>query len=155
MKAVGKVFAMGFLALLFGVGCISRKATLVGFDTGEVLKAKFTDSMSTTGRITVTMPDGEILKGKYSGVRGQETLSFGSAFGSGTVTTPTGTAFGSASGTATGYSVGGQGKAYGLLASTKPGSKLMMEIFAVYGVLGGHGWGEARTNDGRVYKLQF
>jgi hypothetical protein len=30
-----------------------------------------------------------------------------------------------------------------------------MEIIVIYGVLDGHGFGEARTNDGRSIKVQF
>ena len=51
--------------------------------------------------------------------------------------------------------IGGTGRAYALISSTKPGSKLMMEVIVTYGVLGGHGWGEARANDGRTYKVTF
>ena len=143
------------LMLIVLTAC-TRTATLVNFETGEVLKATFTDGPGTNGNVEIVMPDGEVLQGQYTGMRGNESISFtnatASAYGydsSGSSATALGT------GAAQSYSVGGQGKAYGLLTSTKPGSKLVMEIIAVYGVLSGHGHGEARTNDGRKYKLQF
>lgn len=131
-------------------GC-ARNATLVNFETGEQLEAVFTDSNATGGEMTVTMPDGEILKGRYTGIREGENLTFSTATASAynANSSATGGSFGQA------YSTGGKGRAYGLLTSTKPGSTLVMEIVAVYNVLDGHGHGEARTNDGRHYKLQF
>jgi hypothetical protein len=143
------------LVSAFFSGCITRHGTMVNFESGETLKVKFTDSMATDGSVEVTMPDGEILKGRYSGIRGTDEISFGSAFANASVTGPGGTAFGTASGFGSQRTVGGEGKAYALLTSAKPGSKLMMEIVAIYGVLDGHGYGEARTNDGRSFKIQF
>jgi len=144
-----------FTLALFATGCITRTATLVEFETGEVIYGKFTDSAATGGKIEITMPNGEVLKGRYSAVRGTDEISFSSAvvnvntFGGGATYSGTGSAIGSQ------RTVGGQGRAYGLLTSTQPGSKLVMEIIAIYGVLDGHGFGEARTNDGRAYKVQF
>ena len=155
MRTMKKLLLLAGSALLF-TGCtMTREATFANFETGEVLTGVFKDSPATDGTCEITMPDGEVLKGKYSGVREHDTLSFGSAFATATATGPAGTAFGSASAFGSSRSVGGKGRAYALLTSTKPGSKLMMEVIAVYSVLGGHGWGEARTNDGRAYKVQF
>ena len=49
--------------------------------------------------------------------------------------------------------VGGQGKAHAILYSTKPNSKLTLEIIVIYNVVGGGGYGDAKTNDGRTYKV--
>jgi hypothetical protein len=175
-----------YLALglvLLQAGCITRRAQLANFESGEVIHAKFTDTPLTNGKITVTMPDGEVLKGDYSAIREQDSVTFSSAFVTGSAdgnarTTYSGqtegrvgrvpfstessgqidtTAHVDSSAYATGQSrtIGGTGRAYAIISSTKPGSKLMMEIIASYGVLSGHGWGEARTNDGRKYRVTF
>ena len=81
--------------------------------SGEVLHGTFTDSGATGGSVNVTMPDGEVLAGRYSAIRETDAFTF-------TV-----------------------------------GSDTAMDILAVYGVLDGHGFGEARTNDGRTYRVQF
>lgn len=138
------------LAILL-TGCVTRKVQLSNFETGEVLIGKFTDSPGTNGKARVTMPDGEVLEGTYSAIRGSESVAFGSAFS----TVSNGAQIGTALTYGSSYSTGGSGKAYAILKSTKPGSRLMMEIIASYGVLSGHGFGEARTNDGRAYKITF
>lgn len=145
--------ALAFLVL--ASGC-TRTMTLVDMESGQTLKAEFTDTPGTNGTITVTMPDGEVLKGNYTGVREDERFGFTSATATASAHSSTGeTAHVQGSGFSHGYSVGGQGKAYGLLTSTRPGSSLVMEILATYGVLSGHGYGKARTNDGRFYRVQF
>ena len=50
-------------------------------------------------------------------------------------------------------SSGGVAYAYALLHSNT--GKLMMEIIVQYSQWNGHGFGEARTNDGRRFKVQF
>ncbi len=132
-------------AALFLSGCAAtRQLTLVDFQTGQTLQGEFNESART---ISVTMPDGEILSGKYSAVTnsspvyetsvgvGAGSHSHGGVFG-------TGVAFG-----------GGAGKGYGLLKSGTSG--LMMEVVVSYSEWTGHGYGEATTNDGRQYKVQF
>ncbi|HEY3932481.1 MAG TPA: hypothetical protein VGM58_08940, partial [Verrucomicrobiae bacterium] len=84
--------------------------------------------------ISATMPDGEVLKGTYSAIDNSSiSTSFGSAtaFGGGT----SATAFGSG----TSYNVGGRGTVYAILKSTKPGSKLMLEIYANFSPMTTHG----------------
>lgn len=175
------IFSIGLC--LSQSGCLIRRAQLANFETGEILRATFTDSPLTNGGITVTMADGEVLKGRYSAIRGQDSVTFGSAFVTGSADTAAHTRYSgqmtervgvvpfrgesqgqidttahtdvSASVTGQSRTIGGTGQAYALISSTKPGSKLMMEVLATYGVLSGHGWGEARTNDGRKYKLTF
>jgi hypothetical protein len=168
---------------LLQTGCLIRRAQVANFESGEVLRGRFTDSPFTNGKITITMADGEVLKGRYSAIRGQDSVTFSSAFVTGTAdgrsrTTYAGQTDGrvgrvpfstesngqidttthvDSSAYATGQSrtIGGTGRAYALISSTKPGSKLMMEVIVSYGVLSGHGWGEARTNDGRKYRVTF
>ena len=48
-----------------------------------------------------------------------------------------------------------QKQVHALLKSTTPDSALEIEIIGVYRELDGHGFGKARTNDGRYYELQF
>ena len=180
-RNVFHIVALGLI--LLQTGCITRRAQLANFESGEVIRAKFTDSPFTNGKITVTMPDGEILKGEYSAIRAQDSMTFSSAFVTASAdaksrTTYSGqtdgrvgnipfsteskgqidtTAHVDSSAHVSGQSrtVGGTGRAYALIPSTKPGSKLMMEVIVTYGVLSGHGWGEARTNDGRKYRVTF
>lgn len=135
------------LVLIF-VGC-SHKITLTDFEKGEVVEGYYTDYVKT---VEVKMPNGEILKGKYSNVT-NSSFSFGNSFTTGTAIAGTTTAFGSASTFGNSYSVGGAGKAYALLKSEN--SKLMMELLVDYNVWDGSGFGEARTNDGRRFKVQF
>src|SRR5437867_9288868 len=69
--------------ILLQTGCVTRRAHLANFESGEVIRAKFTDTPFTNGKITVAMPDGEVLKGEYSAIRGQDSITFSSAFVSG------------------------------------------------------------------------
>jgi hypothetical protein len=127
--------------------CSCRHFDATDFKNGDTVHI-VTHSLSHT--MWAHMPDGEVLEGKFATVDGGSVgFSFGSAtaYGGG----QTATAFGSG----TSYSVGGRGEAYALLKSTKPGSHLMMELIATYNPMSAHGWGEARTNDGRSYKVIF
>ena len=144
MKAL-KCLVLVFAAALFS-GC-AHTLTFTSFETGEVLKGRAT-AVSRT--IRVAMTDGEIVEGKYSAV---DSSSVGFSFGSATAFSgaATATAFGSG----TSYMLGGPGSAFALLKGTKPGSKLMMEMMVSYSAMTGHGFGEARTNDGRKYRVQF
>jgi hypothetical protein len=134
------------LILCAALLCGCHTITLTNFDTGETIIA-----VSHPFRlISATMPDGEVLKGTYSAIDNSSiSTSFGSAtaFGGGT----SATAFGSG----TSYNVGGRGTVYALLKSTKPGSKLMLEIYANFSPMTTHGFGQARTNDGRTYRVTF
>jgi hypothetical protein len=142
-KSTNILFAVLVLIL---TGCV-MKATLVDITNGVKLNAKFTDSNSTGGKCEVLMPDGELLTGRYSGIRGTDEVSFSNAIGN--------NSNGSYSLAGSTRTRGGQGKAYAILTSTKPGSTLVMEIIAIYNVLEGGGVGDAKTNDGRVYKVIF
>ena len=137
------VFLCIIAGLLFA-GCGARQLTLVDFQTGQTIAGELNESARS---IRVTMPNGEILTGKYSAVSnsspvyetgvgvGASSHSHGAIFG-------TGVTFG-----------GGASKGYGLLRSNT--SNLMMEIVVSYSEWTGHGYGEATTNDGRKYKVQF
>lgn len=111
------------------------------------LKATFIQDGTGSGPITVTMPDGEILKGRYSVNVGGST-SFGSiyasAYGSG--------GFATGSGFSTGYSIpnGSPGSAdlYG-----PRGSSMQCEFYN--NNLSGHGNGGCRTAAGAIYRLQY
>ncbi len=141
MKKIILLLAVTFLL------CGCNTLTLTNFDTGETLKGT---AHRMSRNIWVTMPDGEVLKGKFAAVSNSSmAVGFGSAtaFGGGT----SATAFGNS----TSYAVGGSGAVYALLKSTKPGSKLMMEITANFNPMNSHGFGQARTNDGRTYRIMF
>ena len=141
---------------------LTKYATLLDIETAEKITAKFTDSNQTGGSVEVVMPDGEVLSGTYTGIRGVDIVSFSNSTGfqntTGSVVSnnglnATGTVSSNYSEAGSTRTVGGQGKAYALLSSTKSGSRLVMEIIAIYNVVGGGGFGDARTNDGRVYRV--
>jgi len=117
------------------IGC-AHSLTLTNFATGETLNGEFNAG---TRDIYVTLKSGEVLSGKYSAAS-NASVSFGTVFAGG----------GAATGTA--ITSGGASQAYAILKS--PSSSLMMEVIVTYGT-NNNGFGEARTNDGRVYKVQF
>ncbi len=130
-----------FLALCFSIsGCV-HKLDIVNFQTGQVLEGNYNEL---NRMVTVIMPDGEVLTGKYSAVNN-------ASFSFGTASAFSGTAM--ATGLGYGISSGGQGQAYALLKSAS--SSLLMEMVVSYSEWTGHGFGEARTNDGRIFKVQF
>lgn len=138
-----KFFLRFFLIILIGlflIGC-AHKITFTNFQSGEILNGEYNTADNS---IKVIMPNGEILNGKYTAVS-NSAMAFGNSFSSVGGTPVTG--FG------TGIAVGGNSKAYAILSSQK--SPLMMELLVSYSEWDGHGFGEARTNDGRNYKVQF
>jgi hypothetical protein len=140
-----KTFLLPLALCLLLCGC--RTVTLTSFDTGEQVRVR---AHSIGHKIWAHMPDGEVLEGHFASVTsGSVGFSFGSAtaYGGG----QTATAFGNG----TSYNIGGSGEVYALLKSTKPGSQLMLEMIATFSPLNGTGFGQARTNDGRTYKLVF
>jgi hypothetical protein len=124
-------------------GCASRQLTLVDFQTGQTLEGVLSQSDRS---ISVTMPDGEVLHGMFSAVSSAspvyETGIGVSSHHHGGAIFGTGIVLGS-----------GPSKGYALLRSNS--SNLMMEINVSYSDWTGHGYGEAVTNDGRKYKVQF
>ena len=133
-----KWIAMLASALL--VAC-AGKLHLVDFDGGQSLSGHYN---KITKEVVVAMPDGEVLRGRYSDMPGMS-MALGSAFGTS----------GASSAHASGQSIalGSSANAYALLSSES--SKLMMEIKVIYSQWGGGGYGEAVTNDGRKFKIQL
>lgn len=139
---------ISIIVLLFFSGCV-HKMQMVNFETGTVLDAKYNKA---NRMVTVIMPNGEVLTGEYSAVS-NASFSIGNTFGS--ATAYSGASSATAYGSSTSYAIssGGVSNAYALLRSNT--SKLMMEIIVQYSEWNGHGFGEARTNDGRRFKVQF
>ena len=129
-----------FLVIFVLCAC-THPMTLTDFESGEILQGSYNEANRS---VTVTMPDGEVLTGKYSAIS-NATATFGNAFA------VSGGA--SASVFGTGITTGGAANAYSLVMSQS--SKLAMEILVTYSEWNGQGFGEARTNDGRIYKVQF
>ena len=138
-----------FFILCFALlaGCVTRKPTLTDIRTGELCHGEF-NLMSRNG--WVVLPDGTKLTGKIFGVTNARYAS--SDFeGSGTVYGPGGSAFGSFSGTGSSFSPGNRGEGWALLRSED--GKKIMEIHVVSNGAVTAGYGEARMNDGRVFRL--
>ena len=134
-----KIF-FGLLFVLVFVGC-AHKITFTNFESGEILNGEYNTADKS---IKVTMPNGEMLIGSYAAISSSSIL-FGNSFATSGGATATG--FG------TGIAVGGNSKAYAILSSQK--SSLMMELLVSYSEWNGHGFGEAKTYDGKIYKVQF
>jgi hypothetical protein len=135
--------------LFFISGCASKHdVALIGFNSEEILKSVFDEKNQT---VTVTMPNGEVLSGKYSSLDSEEPVYFSNAFGySSGSRYRGGGSFGSIG---IGLNFGYESKKYALLTSQT--SSLKMEIFVTVRNWSKNGFGEAKTNDGRVYKIQF
>ena len=133
-------------ALLAICGC-AHSVQLVQFETGQVLHGSYN---TWTKRVTVTMPDGDDLTGKYKYFANAVTgFGFGSAFGVG----PGGSRAAGLGSVAT-VSESSVANAYALLTSST--SPLVMEIVCVVDAhTGSGGMGTARTNDGRVFRVVF
>ena len=127
--------------------CGCHTVTLTSFNNGETI---LVHSHWMSRNIWAEMPDGEILKGKFATVTDESvgfTAGSATAFGGGTSATVVGNS--------TSYNSGGKGTVYALLKSTKPGSKLTLEITGTFNPVNRQGFGQARTNDGRTYKVVF
>lgn len=140
------------ITLLFLISCIAlccgcRTVMLTSFDTGEQVRLR---AHSFGHEIWAHMPDGEVLHGTFATVS-SDTASF--SFGSATAVG--GGQSASVFGNNTRYNVGGPACVYALMKSTKPGSRLMLEMIANFSEMSGDGFGQARTNDGRTYRVIF
>ena len=120
-------------------GC-STTMQLMEFKSGEIAEA-FIDANK--GEIRVYMPDGEILKGPYSTMTNPR-FSIGAGLGGHW-----------GGGVYPSVSLDPGSKLYALLSSQDAASSLVMEIIADQSKFSGKGRGEARTNDGRVFKIVF
>ncbi len=132
-----------FLIVLLTSGC-AYNVELISFETGETLRGGFNVS---SHEVWVNMADGTRLSGKYVELR-NDSISFGTT----SSTAFAGRTFGSFSSFGTAYSIGSTSIGYAILRN--PGTKLMMEVL-VRANLDNTGMGEARTNDGRTYKVIF
>jgi len=132
---------------LCGLVCGCHTVTLTSFNSGETV---LVHSRLMSRKIWAEMPDGEILRGKFATVTDESvgfTAGSGTAFGGGVSAT--------VAGNSTSYNSGSSGTVYALLKSTKPGSKLILEITGTFNPTSRQGFGQARTNDGRTYKIVF
>lgn len=136
-------FAATLLVVFLVVGC-AYNVELINFESGETLHGGFNVA---THEVWVDMANGTKLTGKYVELR-NDSITFGSSTGS----VFSGTTFGSFSNFGTSYSIGGTSIGYAILRN--PNTKLMMEVL-VRTNLDNTGMGEARTNDGRLYKVIF
>ncbi len=161
-KIILLLLTLGLFQSCFSFKSVTKKAMLVNTENGERISATFQDNSGTGGTCTAIMPNGEILTGMYAGVRGTDVISFGST--NGTINTTTdytnngqnvlnAETGGNYSATGSTRTVGGQGKARAILYSTTPNSKLVLELIIIYNVVSGGGYGDAKTNDGRTYKV--
>lgn len=127
--------------------CGCHTVNLTSFDTSETIKVH---SHIFSRNIWAEMPDGEILKGKFATIT-DESIGFGTdsavAFAGGTSAT--------VAGNTASYNSGNRGTVYALLKSTKPGSKLVLEITGTFNPVNRQGVGQAKTNDGRTYRIVF
>lgn len=125
-----------FVICLILLPSCTHQIKFVHFDTGTTITGRYN---TLTKRVQVTLPSGESLNGKYIPL---ENMSFGigSLF------------YGSPSLTAWGMSTGGHSNGYALLTDEKG---VVMEIIFQYSEWSGHGFGEARTNKGELYKVMF
>lgn len=113
----------------------------VDFQNGITLEGRYNKASKT---VMVTMPDGEVLQGKYSAMTNM-TMGFGSAYAASGTT--------SAFATGNSFAVGANTPVYSILRAGK--GPLMMEMKVMYNEWSGNGFGEAMTNDGRHFKVQF
>jgi hypothetical protein len=139
-----------FAALLFLLaGCtLKHDIALVGFNTDGILQGIFDENDQV---VTVTMEDGEILKGKYSSFDDDGAVTFGNTIGY-----SSGGRYrnsGSFGGIGMGINFSSESRKYALLTSET--SPLKMEIVIMLRSWTKNGMGEAKTNDGRIYKIQF
>ncbi len=131
-------------------GC-SRNARLYPANdiaiAGGVLVAKFKSYGSGNGEIEISMPDGEVLNGEYSLVRGGSS-SFGSLYGSVYGTGGSATITGSANSHI--IPGGSQG-----MASLFGNKGTAMECEFINDNFSGHGNGACKTSTKAMYRLQF
>lgn len=128
---------------LFQTGCTnSRHAEGYEWASGKKI-----DVFLNTGQKTIRLylDDGELIEGSYTyDSNAQFSFGTGVVFGGG----------GIAGGVFPSLGIDGKTKIYSMLRSkNKPA--LMIEIVADYNRFDGTGQGEARTNDGRSFKLVF
>ena len=112
-----------------------------------VLVGKFLASGSGHGSLEVTLPDGELLNGEFSIVRGGS-IGFGNIYGS--VFGVGGSA--TYSGNATSYVVAGSSQGVASAFGSK-GTTMECEFFNDN--FSGHGYGGCKSSTGELYRLQY
>lgn len=146
MSKIYKFFIFSFLLLIL-TGCAGQhQISLVDFNSDEILTGIFDERDDS---VIVTMPNGEVLKGNYSSISNDNAITFGNSFGYSSGRYRSG-GFG---GIGLGFNFGADSTKYALLTSEI--SELKMEIIMTIRSWSKDGFGEAKTNDGRVYKIQF
>jgi len=145
-----KKLALLVFVLLFLVAC-TKYARLYPVNdlasTTGVLKAKYIESGTGYGEITIVMPDGEILSGEYTTGRAIN-LSFGNILSN--VYGTEGGAFGTGSSTV--LRLQGTNPGIATLYSDR-GTMMQCEYFI--GNLAENGRGACKKNDGSLYRLEF
>jgi hypothetical protein len=136
--------------LLFLVAC-TKYARLYPVNdlasTTGMLKAKYIESGTGYGEITIVMPDGETLRGVYTTGRAIN-LNFGNILSN--VYGTEGGAFGT--GTSTSFRLSDTSPGIATLYSNR-GTMMRCEYFI--GKRAGKGRGACKKNDGSLYRLQF
>jgi hypothetical protein len=145
-----KALILLFLGIFLG-GCAAKHdVVLVGFtNTTDVLRGTFDERDDT---VTVIMPDGEVLSGGYSSMDSVDPVTVDPYFGWG-ISSGRYARRGGWGGVGIGFNVGYESTKYALLKSAT--SDLKMEIIMTLRSWSKNGFGEAKTNDGRVYKKQY
>ena len=147
-----KALSIVVFVVLVLTGCTKSHANLTNVQPEQVLQGTLKENEATERTIQVTMPDGEVLTGQIQDAEGQVKEKRGSNL------IPTIGGF-PADGRASTFLIernpDTQKHVYAILTSTTPGSNLEVEILGIYSELDGHGYGKARTNDGRRYELHF
>jgi hypothetical protein len=142
---------LGLLILvLLLLGCGRTGRLYPANDTAAasgVLTMHFTSYGTGRGPVEIPMPDGEVLKGEYTLVRGGA-VGFGSIYG--LVYGPGGTTTGTA--TATSYAVPG-GSPGMVSAFGDRGTAMQCEVYNDN--FSGHGYGACRSSKGALYRLQY
>jgi hypothetical protein len=128
--------------IVFGLSGCMKNLQLLNFKTGDSAEGFWDAGKS---ELRVYLEDGDVLRGKFVKMSNAR-FSIGASIG---------TSFGGRHGAfgAIRPSIGwkGVGNVYALLQSDK--SSVAMEVVVDYNKMSGKGHGEARTNDGRVYKV--
>ncbi len=145
-----KKLALLVFVLLFLVACTKHARLYPVNDlasTSGVLKAKYSESGTGYGELTIVMPDGETLSGEYT-TGHSICLGFGNILSK--VYGTEGGAFGT--GTSTSFRLSDTSPGIATLYGDR-GTLMQCEYFI--GKRAGKGRGVCKKNDGSLYRLQF
>jgi len=109
-----------------------------------VIRARVDGIMGNSGGLSLTMPDGEVCKGKWSSAAGMSVT-----YGSGTLFSQYGSAYWS------GYTVGnkpGENRGQAIVIGER-GTVIEVEFYTGSGTA--NGFGLAKDNKGNIYKVLF